>query len=63
MSNLQRWILREIVRRIVRQGHWHEANVIEYYRIMNEALAREFTEDNTPTLRKFAEDCFYSALG
>ena len=34
------------------------SNIIEYYRIINEAAKNEFTEDNEPILSSFLNECF-----
>jgi hypothetical protein len=58
ITNLQEWILKLIVKKLVRQGEWHEYNIITYYSIMSNALYNEFTEDNLVTLKNFSENCF-----
>ena len=61
MKRLHVWLLRRMVRAIVRQG-FHRGRIIMYYQFLVEAAVKEFTEDNTPTLRRFLEECHTEAL-
>jgi hypothetical protein len=61
MTNLERRRLKRICKRIVVQGYDHKDNVTEYYRMMQEAVESEFTEDNKPTLNGFLDDCYAQA--
>jgi hypothetical protein len=58
MKTFYKIILKYICRRLVIQGHSHKANISEYYGIMYQAAAEEFTEDNKPTLDDFLQKRF-----
>ena len=62
MNKIQKWILKKICKKIVKQGPDHKDNIIEYYRIMNDASKREFFEDNDPTLQGFLRECHETAF-
>ena len=55
---IERRRLRKICKRIVMQGPSHEGNIREYFQIMREAVAAEFTEDNGWTREDFLQRCF-----
>ena len=61
MKTFYKIILRYICRRLVIQGHSHKSNISEYYGIMYQAAANEFTEDNKATLDDFLQKCFNDA--
>ncbi len=61
MNSLYRYLLKYICKKLVVQGFDHKQNIIEYYRIMQEAAENEFTEDNKPTLDGFLTDCHKEA--
>jgi hypothetical protein len=58
LDNLDVLILKNICKRIVKQGPLHQARITAYYKIMREAAEKEFTEDNKPTLDAFLQECF-----
>lgn len=58
LDNLDVLILKNICKRIVKQGYLHQARITAYYKIMREAAEKEFTEDNKPTLDAFLQECF-----
>ena len=62
ITKFEKWILKRIAKRIVIQSHLHEKNVIEYYKIINDACNDEFTEDNRITLDSFLEDCHKESI-
>lgn len=57
LTKFERYILKRICRRLVRQGWYHKRRITEYYKIMREAAQAEFTEDNRPTLNSFLREC------
>jgi hypothetical protein len=58
LDNLDVLILKNICKRIVKQGPLHQARITAYYKIMREAAEKDFTEDNKPTLDAFLQECF-----
>lgn len=58
LDNLDVLVLKNICKRIVKQGPLHQARITAYYKIMREAAEKEFTEDNKPTLDAFLQECF-----
>ncbi len=61
MSKIERWFLKRLCRRLVKQGH--EERIIAYYRIIHEAAEQEYTEDNIMTLNCFLSECYVFASG
>ena len=61
ISKLEKTVLRHICKRLVKQGHTHKSNISEYYGILYQAAANEFTEDNKATLDNFLQECFNDA--
>ncbi|MCP5006455.1 MAG: hypothetical protein GY941_21335 [Planctomycetes bacterium] len=61
MTNLQKWILKKIAKRVVIQGN-HRRRTIEFYSILVNAARNEFTEDNKPILDSFLNECCQEAL-
>ena len=57
MNRIEQFFLRRLCKRLVRQGYDHENNIIEYYRVMQDAMEREFTEDTNWSLRALAQLC------
>jgi len=55
-------ILMWITRKIVVQGIHHRQNIIDYYKILNEAAKTKFIEDNKSSLDRFLDDCFQLSL-
>lgn len=62
MTFFEQWMLKRICKRIVKQSHDHESNVTEYYRIIKEALEKEFTEDSELGLHTFLKECHNNSL-
>jgi len=56
MTRLQRWLLRKIFKELVRQGP-HVVNITECLRLLRDAVAVEFTEDNDATLDALLREC------
>lgn len=61
MTWLERWMLKRIAKRIVGQIPHHNSNIVEYYKIIEDAAREEFTEDNRYTLNCLLDDCFEAA--
>ena len=61
MTNLYRWILSRIAKKLVIQGPQHQEHITEYYEIMHYAARKEFYEDNRPTLDDFLQECHSDA--
>lgn len=57
MNYLVRFLLQKICRKLVIQGYSHRANIVAYYRVMHDAAAVEFSEDNQVTLNAFLREC------
>jgi len=57
MNRLIRYLLHRICKKLVVQGHNHETNIVEYYRIMREAALVEFIEDSETSLNAFLREC------
>jgi hypothetical protein len=51
-------LLKWICRKLSRQSHLHESNIVAYYWIMREATHKEFTEDSRESLDSFLLGCF-----
>jgi hypothetical protein len=47
MNKLEKWILRRIFRKALKQGHAHNANLKEIQSILFGVMAKEFREDST----------------
>ena len=58
MTKLERWLLKQVAKRLCTQGYDHKHNIIDYYSIMANAAKAEFTEDTRPTLNAFLRSCF-----
>jgi len=58
MTRFERWFLRRLLRREVRQGYDHDRRVPGLYGLIREACEKEFFEDNSPTLSAFLAECF-----
>jgi hypothetical protein len=59
MNKFERWILKKIIAKQVRQGE-HYTNIQELYRLIRNAAVKEFLEDNTPTINSFLQEAFES---
>lgn len=62
MSRREKWILRRICQRLVRQGFDHQQNMTDFYHTMFVAAELEFSEDNLVTLVDFLRTCFNNAI-
>ena len=61
MNSLERWFLKRLCWKLVKQGYSHKKLITEYYRYIREAAEEEFTEDNKPTLDHFMTECHEDA--
>lgn len=61
MNRIERFLLRCLCKRLVRQGFDHKKSITEYYAIMQQAIVKEFREDNKPTTDAFARECMIDA--
>jgi len=57
---LEKWLMRRIIMREVKQGYCHKLRVRMMYAQIREACEAEFTEDNAPTLDAFLLELFES---
>lgn len=62
LTKFQRVMLQRIFRSAFRQSQFHRKNLVEVYRLIQEALDKEFTEDNHPTLDSFSIEAFEESL-
>lgn len=58
MTKFERWILKRIFKKQVQQGYDHDKRITELYRMIRNAAAAEFTEDNQPTMDAYLQDWF-----
>ena len=61
MTRIEKWLLKRIVERNVRQGPTHMANMTEIFQLVKEVWAGEFTEDNEATVNATLQECLGSA--
>ena len=61
MNKFERWFLKRIFAKQVRQG-MHEQNIVELFKMIREAANNEFTEDNEITLDIFMADCYMESV-
>jgi len=58
ITRFEKFMLKRICKRIVKQSPDHKSNITEYFRIIRRAASKEFTEDNAPTQKCFLQECF-----
>jgi len=61
MNSLERWFLKRLCWKLVKQGYHHKKFITEYYRYMREAAEDEFTDDNRHSLDSFMTECHEDA--
>ena len=61
MTRLERWLLRRLLAREVRQGAQHHLRIIGLYREVRLAAMHEFREDPVPSLNAFLREQFERA--
>jgi len=62
MNWFEKWFLKSVFKKQVRQGYFHHSNIIELYTMINDAARDEFHEDNDATLKHFLQECFKTSL-
>jgi hypothetical protein len=62
MTVFERWFMKRIIKREVRQGYDHALRITLLYAMIREASENEFTEDNVPTLNHFLTERFNFSL-
>lgn len=62
MTVFERWFMKRIIKREVRQGYDHALRITLLYTMIREASENEFTEDNVPTLNHFLTERFNFSL-
>lgn len=58
MTRFQQWMLRGIVREVVRQDGYQEQKITQLYAQIREAAEQEYYEDNKPTIDSFLKELF-----
>lgn len=56
------WILKGILRDVVRQDYDHKEKITALYGCIVASARKEFTEDNKGTLDNFLHECFEESL-
>lgn len=62
LTRFEQWILKQMCKKLVRQGPSHTNNIKEYYRRIIDAARIEFREDNIDTLNSFMEGIFKETI-
>lgn len=62
MNSFERWMLRRIVRKEVRQDYDHDKKIAALFGMIISAARREFSEDNEPTSQAYLMEWFERAL-
>ena len=62
MNWFERWFLRRIIRKQVRQGYTHDKRITALYREIHDAAKREFYEDNVYTRNAYLREWFEASL-
>lgn len=57
MNSFERWFIKRVIAKEVRQGY-HDNRVEGLYGLIREAVTAEFTEDNAPTIDARGSDLF-----
>ena len=60
MNKFERWFLKRIIKREVRQNYDHMNRHTDLYQMIRDAHREEFTEDNAMTADDFLRECFES---
>lgn len=58
INRFERWMLKGILRKIVRQEVRHKQNITGLYEAIYQEARRTFYEDNKPTLDSFLDECY-----
>lgn len=62
MNWFERWFLRRIIRKQVRQGYTHDKRITALYREIHDAAKREFYEDNVYSRNAYLREWFEASL-
>jgi hypothetical protein len=62
MNRFERWFMKRIIRREVRQGYDHQERITEMYRMIRVACENEFTEDNLITQNVYLREWHENSL-
>lgn len=62
MNQCEKFVMRRILKKEVRQGFDHNKRIEELYAMIREAAEAEFKEDNAATLNEFLFKCFVETL-
>lgn len=62
MNWFEKWFLRRIIRKQVRQGYTHDKRITELYCEIHDAAKREFYEDNVYTRNAYLREWFEASL-
>ena len=58
MTKFEKWFIKRVIRKEVKQSAVHALNIRSLYSMIREACNSEFTEDNDPTLNSFLKEQF-----
>lgn len=58
MNPFERWFIRRVFAKEVRQGYDHPEKITALYRMITDAVRTEFHEDNEPTIEEFCRERF-----
>lgn len=58
LNRFERWMLKGILQKIVRQECRHQQNITELYTAIYQEARHTFYEDNRPTLDSFLDECY-----
>lgn len=53
MNRFERWFLKRLLKKLMRNKPWHDLHVRDVYSMVRRAAVEEFTEDNAPTTDDF----------
>lgn len=62
MNRFERWMLKRIIRKEVKQGYTHDLRITALYREINDAVKQEFYEDNVYTRNEYLREWFEASL-
>lgn len=62
MSPFERWFMKRIIRKEVRQGYDHQERITEMYRMIRVACEDEFYEDNLITQNAYLREWHEASL-
>ena len=61
-ERIKYWLLKRIIKKEVKQSHWHYLKIIHLFEMIHDACENEFTEDNKLILDDFLQKCFEQSL-